>query len=195
MKKLIVIFGMVVALVGFMALSAQAQFTIWFAENGAATISYYGATYPYPGVIAPGPDGFPALAFTLPEAVGTGPVGVWDNAVGLPNALSDVLVFGSSALGEATTTMYFYSSPGPELADLTASEWAYVKAEYIGLYGTGVVQAGVDVAEAPNGMFTFNAGGGFVYNGVSSGVPEPATLLLLGSGLVSLVAFRKKFRA
>jgi hypothetical protein len=184
MKKMLVILGMVVTIVGFTALNAHANFTLNFDENGNATgVDVSGAPFSVSGVLGTSPDGFTnALSYGLPELVTTGPVSILDP----DGSISDFLIFGIGETGSSTQTMWFYSGPGLDLADLSATDWATA----LSLYSNAPVGA----TEAADGTFTYIAGGPNTYNGTSGAVPEPSTILLLCAGLAGVGLLRKRFK-
>jgi hypothetical protein len=177
MKRLVVILGMVAAMVGFTALSAQA-FTLMFDENGKATVITATGTSSESGVMSTSPDGFTALSYALPNVVKTGYAGIADPQGGI----SDLLVFG-------TQTMWYYSAPGPDLADLSSTNWAIALADYPNAF--------IGATEAADGTFSYSPSplSQNIYDGTSSStVPEPSTILLLVVGLSALAAFKTKSR-
>lgn len=142
-------------------------FTLWFDENGHGMVDSGGGPIPNPGFMGIDPlSGMLALYYPLPEVVVEGDVGIWE--FGNQNLLSDGLRFENGLFGHAAV-MFFFSDVGD-------SDWA----------DTGFPQGFPCclIGEAADGSIDWFPGGN-VYHGMSDGdVPEPSSLLLLGSGIL-----------
>jgi hypothetical protein len=188
MKK--VFFGLVAT--GFLALSGvsqiQAAFILNFDENCNGTVSTDGGASfqvdPCALITDPTPGGVNGrvVTYSLPNLVISGDVGVLE--FGSTSQLSDVISF-TNAAGSLDGTqnadrMIFYSLAGEGPAELA---------------DTGFPNIAItnDVAtEDANGNFTWSPAPN-VYNGVSPEAPEPATMVLFGTGLAGLaIAGRKR---
>jgi hypothetical protein len=185
MKRLLVILALVLALVGLMAFSAQATFTLTFDEWGNGFVSVNGGPITSsPGAFGTSPYGYAnALYYNLPETVGVGLVPIFEQGTTSfnYNFLSDALLF-------EPTKMWFFSGPADEVpappAELSAADWANLMTQTF--QGTiFVTESGIE------GKFVYEPGGN-VYIGYSDArVPVPPTAILLGSGLLGLVSWRR----
>jgi len=85
--------------------------------------------------------------------------------------------------------------------DETLWDWRWIERELWGAADetneeTGTLEISLDYSDGDYGymwMGVYNEV--WAYNGAPSPVPEPATMILLGSGLVCLAGFRRKFRS
>jgi hypothetical protein len=184
MKRLLVILALVLALVGCMAFSAQATFTLTFDEWGNGFVSVDGGPITSsPGAFGTSPYGYVnALYYNLPEVViVAAAVPIFEQGTTSYNYdfLSDALLFES-------TKMWFFSGPADELnhppAELSVTDWANLKTQTF-QQAYFVTESGIE------GKFVYEPGGN-VYIGFSD-VPVPPTAILLGSGLLGLVSWRR----
>ena len=183
---------------GTSALNPVGPFILTFDENGNGTIAVNGgATAILKGTLIGPIGGTGALTFLLPEPVITGDVSFTEPG---SNGISDWLRFTDAAgiiSGIATGAgprMIFYSEF--ELGELHAD---LADTGFPTDLGTGNVLHLTEVgAEGSNGFDYRPAGVAYPINneyiGISDKVPEPASLVLLGSGLVALglTVFRRR---
>jgi hypothetical protein len=178
MKQGIVALLCVVAL-ALVAVPANAQFfTLSVDEAGNGLLN----GSPDQGYLALDPmSGLTALTYNLPNAVGTGDVGITD----ANGNLSDGIRFENVAnLNGGITVMFYFSN-----LDSTNSMLA----------DTGIPSGGFTGFTVPevNDAWTFLAGGGgnnsyFGKSDADTTVPEPTSLLMLGSGLLGLAGVARR---
>jgi hypothetical protein len=152
---------------------ANAQiFTLAFDEHGNGLLN---GTTPDPGFLLVDPlSGLLALAYALPTAVGPGDVGVMDSTGVIGDGIRFESVNGQSVM--------FFFSDNSDGVDALAD--------------TGIPSGnfqGFFVNENTDGSFQYLITNNNSYFGQSdSEVPEPSSLLLLGSGLMGLVGVARR---
>ena len=170
--------------------ATPAGFILNFDENCNGTVSTNGggtftaATCSFLSDPTPGGVAGNVVTYFLPNLVFTGDVGILEFG---GSELSDVLSFtnasGDLSGNQVGDRMIFYSllgdDNGGDLADT----------------GFPSIQITSDVAtEDINGNFTWSPSPN-TYNGISPEIPEPASLMLFGSGLLGLATAIRKRRA
>ena len=127
--------------------------------------------------------------FTLSNDIGTD---IFELFLNLPLPDSNLLSFSSpTGWGDGLGDNQPYH--GPVLADTSFVEWW---AELGSELGNGMSLSGFDFVSSSqvSGSIAFSVNADPSIGGVAVPVPEPATLLLVGGGLVGLIGIRRKFR-
>jgi len=127
--------------------------------------------------------------FTLRNDTGTG---IFELLLDVPLPDSNLLSFSSpTSWGDGFGGNQPYH--GPVLADTSFVEWW---AELGTELGNGMSLSGFDFVSSSqvSGSMAFSVNADPNIGGIAVKIPEPATLLLVGGGLVGLIGIRRKFR-
>ena len=189
MKKLFLVCSLVVALTSVITFSAGAT-----PITGA--ISFSGTSFTNV------PDLSIAVAFTGFQNVvvsATGGTGDYASVASNTPVVFQPFTFSPALAPNPLVDLWtFNSGPNAYSFDATGVSVKFADVSTITLEGTGIAEITGFEATPGNWYFSANNAGGTATFSVSNdvkGVPEPATLLLLGMGLVGLSGFaRKKFR-
>ncbi len=194
MRKLAVILSLVVALTGFMVLNAQAT-------SVSGTIDFTGSAQFNSAV----PDATQITSFAnVQVSLGTQtgsyssvPIGTESgtlafspftflSSLGPPQVVDSANI---STLWTFTAGGNTYSFTNAVVTSVTETSGGLL------ISGTGTANITGDTSASGTWQFSSQSGSNLLsFSANTTAVPEPATLLLLGSGLVGLAAFRKRFK-
>lgn len=200
MKRLVVILGMVVAMVAFMTLGAQADpinGTIAFLiPSSDVTLTGTGT-----GITLANNTGFSFTAGTSIDVTdATGDLG---STIGFNPVTFKSFTFSPTLSGTTVkdgTELWSFTDKGVtyefDMSTVSAPSRNITGSSLtLGLSGEGTMSATGSGLSPEQGTWTFNAsssGGTFSFYDSTAAVPEPCTLLFLGAGMTGLGLYRSR---